>query len=113
MSDKNIENTTGPLLHSVFFWLKKPHDKEDRDSFEQAIRKLIHNNPQATANHLGRPAASEKRDVVDNSFTYCFTMSFPDLEAQNNYQSDPTHQLFISEAKHLWYKVRVHDSISI
>ncbi len=113
MSKQSIENTTGPLLHTVFFWLKNPENDSDRNAFETALRKLIQTNPQATANHLGRPAASEKRDVVDNSFTYCYTMSFPNLEAQNAYQTDPTHQLFIEEAQHLWAKVRVYDSIAI
>ena len=113
MSNKNINNTTGTLLHSVFFWLENPNSYQDRAIFEQAIRKLIQTNQQAVGNHLGRPAKSEKRDVVDSSFTYCFTMSFPNLEAQNRYQIDPTHHLFIKEAKHLWNRVLVYDSISI
>ena len=113
MNEKSFENSTGPLLHTVFFWLKNPEDQSDRNAFETAIRKLIKTNPQGTANHLGCPAASEKRDVVDASFTYCYTMSFPSLAAQNAYQDDPTHQLFIEEAQHLWDRVRVHDSIAI
>ena len=113
MSKNFIENTTGPFLHMVFFWLKNPESQDDRSAFEYSIRKLIRTNSQAIANHLGCPAKTEERDVVDNSFTYCFTLSFPDLEAQNVYQTDPTHLLFIEEASHLWEKVRVHDSISI
>ena len=97
MSKPSIENSTGPLLHTVFFWLKNPENDSARKTFETAIRKLIRTNPQATANHLGCPAASEKREVVDNTFTYCYTMSFPSVEAQNMYQEDPTHQLFIEE----------------
>ena len=113
MTDKSIENSTGPLLHTVFFWLKNPDKQNDRTTFERAIRKLINTNPQALANHLGCPADSEERDVVDNSFTYCYTMSFSNIEAQKVYQDDQTHLKFIQEAKHLWSKVRVHDSISI
>jgi hypothetical protein len=56
MSKKSIENTTGPLLHTVFFWLKNPENQKDRSLFEQAIRKLIRTNPQAIANHIGCPA---------------------------------------------------------
>ncbi|MDA8947629.1 Dabb family protein [Flavobacteriaceae bacterium] len=113
MALNSIQNTTGPLLHVVFFWLKEPNNKAHRAEFETAIKKLIDTNPQATANHLGCPAASEKRDVVDNSFTYCYTMSFPNLEAQNTYQTDPTHNLFIEEASHLWERVVVSDSIAV
>jgi len=39
-------------------------------------------------------------------------MIFPDLEAQNTYQTDPTHLLFIEEAAHLWKRVLVYDSIA-
>tara|TARA_S200000501_G_scaffold131353_1_gene124168 strand:+ start:721 stop:1062 length:342 start_codon:yes stop_codon:yes gene_type:complete len=113
MVKSSIENSTGPLLHTVFFWLKNPENLKERAYFEKAIRKLINTNPQAIANHLGFPAGSENRDVVDNSFTYCYTMSFPNLKAQDEYQTDPSHLLFIEEAKHLWIKVRVYDSISI
>ena len=113
MASNSIQNTTGPLLHIVFFWLKEPNNKSHRSQFEKAIKKLINTNPQATSNHLGCPASSEKRDVVDNSFTYCYTMGFQNEEAQRLYQTDQTHLKFIKEAKHLWAKVRVHDSISI
>ncbi len=113
MSKPPIENTTGPLLHIVFFWLKEPENQEHRAQFETAIKKLIATNPQAIANHLGGPAASEKRAVVDNSFTYCYTMSFPSLEAQNEYQTDPTHELFIEEASPLWERVLVSDSLAL
>jgi hypothetical protein len=112
MTSNSILNTTGPLLHIVFFWLKEPNNNKDRAEFEAAIKKLIVNNPQATSNHLGCPAGSKKRNVVDNSFTYCYTMSFPDLDSQNKYQRDPTHSIFIEEASHLWERVLVNDSIT-
>jgi hypothetical protein len=40
-------------------------------------------------------------------------MSFPNLDAQNKYQTDPTHNLFIEQAAHLWERVVVNDSISL
>lgn len=112
MTKSTIENTTGPFVHSVYFWLKNPESHEDKNAFETAIKKLINTNPQAISNHLGCPAASEEREVVDNSFSYFYMMIFPDLEAQNAYQTDPTHLLFIEEAAHLWKRVLVYDSIS-
>lgn len=113
MATNPIQNPTGSLLHIVFFYLKEPDNKAHRAVFESAIRKLINTNPQAITSHLGCPADSEKRDVVDNSFTYCFTMSFSDLEAQNTYQKDPTHILFIEMVSHLWERVVVSDSIAL
>ncbi|MFQ3341812.1 MAG: hypothetical protein ACI9TK_001486 [Flavobacteriaceae bacterium] len=112
MTKKTLKNTVGPFVHSVYFWLKNPKKNEDITLFESAIRKLIYTNPQATLSHIGKPAASEKRAVVDNSFTYFYMMEFPDLEKQNEYQNDATHLLFIEEASHLWNRVLVYDSIS-
>ena len=86
-------------------------DKIRNDIIESYVKqKRINTNPQATSNHLGCPASSEKRDVVDNSFTYCYTMSFPNLESHDIYQRDPTHKLFIDEVGHLWKRVVVSDS---
>ena len=61
MANSSIENTTGPLLHIVLFWLKEPNNKAHRDEFETALKKLITTNPQAISNHLGIPANTEKR----------------------------------------------------
>ena len=97
----NKANGLDITFHRAFDCLKFP---------EKAIKKLINTNPQATSNHLGCPASSEKRDVVDNSFTYCYTMSFPNLESHDIYQKDPTHKLFINEVGHLWDRVVVSDS---
>ena len=82
MANSSIENTTGPLLHIVLFWLKEPNNKAHRDEFETALKKLITTNPQAISNHLGIPVIRKKREVIDNSFAYCYTMSFPDIERQ-------------------------------
>ena len=58
---KNIENTTGPFVHSVYFWLKNPDKLENTIAFERAIRKLIRTNPQATSNHFGKSADTKKK----------------------------------------------------
>lgn len=101
----------GKLKHIVFFWLKNPDNQEDRATFETAINKLMADNQQATATYLGTPAPTEKRDVVDQSYTYCYMMTFPSLEAQNIYQTDQTHLDFIDAASHLWEKVVVYDAV--
>ena len=41
MASTTIHNTTGPLLHIVYFWLKEPDNQEHRNQFETAIKKLI------------------------------------------------------------------------
>ena len=40
-------------------------------------------------------------------------MSFADLDDQNTYQTDPTHEMFIEEASHRWERVLVSDSIAL
>ena len=105
---KQIE---GPLVHSVYFWLTSPNDTAAKLDFENAINKLITTNPQGVSAYLGQPDTTEKRDVVDNSFTYAYIMTFADAEAEAAYQTDPTHLRFIEEAQHLWRKVVVYDAI--
>ena len=102
-----------PLLHSVYFWLENPNSKLDRATFEAAIQKLIITNPQGLSSYLGKPAYTETREVVDNSYTYAYIMTFANRETEAAYQSDPTHLRFIDEAKHLWKKVVVYDAVPI
>ncbi len=101
------------LIHTVYFWLKNPGNAADRKVFEAAIQKLMQTNPQGQHTHLGCPAATEERGVVDSSFTYCYVMTFASVEDEIAYQTDPTHLAFIEEAAHLWDKVVVYDSKSL
>ncbi len=108
-----LQNIAANLIHTVYFWLKNPNDSADRSAFEVAIKKLMASNTQGLQTHLGCPAATEGRGVVDNSFTYCYMMTFASEEDEITYQTDPTHLAFIDEASHLWDKVVVYDSKSI
>ena len=108
-----LQNIAANLIHMVYFWLKNPNDSADRSAFEVAIKKLMASNTQGLQTHLGCPAATEERGVVDNSFTYCYMMTFASEEDEITYQTDPTHLAFIDEASHLWDKVVVYDSKSI
>ena len=107
---KEIEGT---LVHSVFFWLKNPSNQADQADFEKAIQKLIATNPQGISAYLGKPARTEIREVVDNSYSYAYVMTFSSKEAEADYQIDPTHLQFIKEAEHLWKKVVVYDALPV
>ena len=107
------ESIEAPLLHSVYFWLENPNSKTDQAAFEAAIQKLIITNPQGLRSYLGKPARTELREVVDNSYTYAYIMTFESREAEAAYQTDPTHLRFIDEAQHLWKKVVVYDAVPI
>jgi hypothetical protein len=63
--------------------------------------------------HIGVPASTEKRDVVDNSYQASELMFFDDLAGQKTYQDHPIHQKFIQDCGHLWEKVVVYDSMDV
>ena len=63
--------------------------------------------------HVGVPASTEKRDVVDNSYHVSELLGFDDVAGQNVYQVHPLHKKFIDEHQHLWSKVVVYDALKV
>ena len=101
---------TTALVHHVFFWLKNPDSQEDLTALLDGIRGLAAI-PQVRGIHVGVPADTEKRDVVENSYHASELLLFDSLEDQAIYQSHPLHQQFIDDDSHLWAKVVVFDSL--
>ena len=99
------------LVHHVFFWLKNPDSKEDLAQLLAGIRGLAAIET-VRGIHVGVPASTEKREVVDNSFSASEILYFDDVEGQNAYQVHPLHQKFVAECSHLWSKVIVYDAVS-
>src|SRR5205823_4294492 len=95
-------------IHHVFFWLKKPASVSDRDSLISGLRRLK-DIPQIGQLHVGVPAGTEQRDVVDHSYQVSELMFFDSLSDQRSYQDHPLHQQFVSECSGLWEKVVVYD----
>lgn len=100
------------LTHHVFFWLKNPHSKEDLNQLIEGL-KTLGKIESIRKLHIGIPASTEKRDVVDSSFSVSELMFFDDVEGQNIYQVHPIHKKFIAECSHLWEKVIVYDSLDV
>lgn len=100
------------LAHHVFFWLKNPNSKEDRDKLIEGL-KTLEKIETVKSLRIGVPASTEKRDVVDNSFSISELMLFDDVEGQNAYQVHPIHKKFVEDCSHLWEKVIVYDAIDI
>lgn len=100
------------LFHQVFFWLRNPDAKADRDQLIAGLKalKAIEVIQQL---HVGVPASTEKRDVVDNSYDVSELMAFKSVEDQKRYQDHPLHQTFVAECGHLWSKVVVYDSLTV
>jgi hypothetical protein len=97
------------FAHTVYFWLENPDSQEDRKAFETSLQKFLDNSGYAKTKFIGKPPKAS-RDVVDGSFTYSLIVTFESAEAQQNYQDEAPHKLFIEESSKLWTKVIVYDS---
>jgi hypothetical protein len=111
-SMKTNKANKNPVVHHVFFWLKNPGSVEDRDQLVAGVKTLAKIETISEL-RVGLVAATEKRDVVDNSWAVSELMFFPDLAAQAGYQSHPIHLEFIKNCSHLWEKVIVYDAIDV
>lgn len=104
-----MKNNESTLAHTVFFWLTEESTEADKKNFEEGLRKL------STVESIdkffwGPPAATPKRDVIDNSYDYAINAFFKDLASQDAYQKDPVHLEFIEKYKQLWARVQVYDN---
>ncbi len=100
------------LVHHVYFWLKNPDSKEDLNKLIEGLNSLK-TIRQLRVAKIGVPAATEKRDVVDNSYSVSWLNIFDDVKAHDEYQVHPTHVKFVDSYKHLWQKVVVYDSTDV
>ena len=100
------------LVHHVFFWLKNRDSKEDLAKLLAGLRTL-EKIETIRKLHIGVPASTEKRDVVDTSYSASELMFFDDTAGQKVYQDHPIHQKFIKDCGHLWERVVVYDSLDV
>jgi hypothetical protein len=96
------------MTHTVFFWLKDSLDAAGRAEFESSLRTLL-GIPEAARATIGRPAATPKREVIDDSYDYALELDFVSVEAQNAYQAHPVHAKFVDSQKVKWSRVQVFD----
>jgi hypothetical protein len=109
-SAMDIKKDKPRLVHHVFFWLKDPSSTADRDKLLAGV-KTLKKIETIKMLHVGVPASTEKRDVVDNSYHVSELMFFDNTEDQKIYQDHPIHQQFIKEHSMLWDKVVVYDTM--
>lgn len=108
MTQKNKKQ----LAHHVFFWLKNRDSKEDLNKLLEGLKTLEKIESVRKIN-IGVPASTEKRPVVDNSYSASELIFFDDIAGQDAYQVHPIHVKFVEQCSHLWEKVIVYDSIDI
>jgi hypothetical protein len=97
------------LIHHVFFWLKEDLSDAERNDFLKGVKSLGTINT-VRAFYIGPPASTEKREVVDNSFSYALLVHFDDVAGQNEYQVDPIHLKFVEDHQDKWTRVTVYDN---
>lgn len=100
------------LAHHVFFWLKNADSKQDLATLIEGL-KTLEKIPSVRGLHIGIPAATEQRDVVDASYSASELIFFDDVAGQDIYQTHPIHQAFVKNCSHLWKKVVVYDSMDV
>ena len=108
----NAVNNYPKLVHHVFFWLKNPNSKEDLAKLLAGLKTLAKIET-VRGVHFGVPASTEKREVVDNSYSASEILFFDDTAGQKVYQDHPIHKKFVEDCSHLWEKVVVYDAISV
>ncbi len=101
---------TGALVHHVYFWLKEPKNEAHKKQLVNALNELLKVET-IKMSHIGFPAGTESRDVVDHSYSVSYMVMFDDRAGQDAYQVHPIHTKFVEDNQHLWNKVVVYDSI--
>jgi hypothetical protein len=105
-------NNRAQLVHHVYFWLKKRDSEEDLNLLLEGLRSL-QKIESVRKIHIGVPASTESRSVVDSSYSASELIFFDDIAGQDIYQVHPIHKKFVDQCSHLWEKVIVYDSMDI
>jgi hypothetical protein len=97
------------LVHTVLFWLRRDLDGDELTSFRLGLETLKSIDA-AEAVHIGTPAQTPERPVIDASYDFCLTVLLRDLEAHDAYQADPRHQAFLETFSPFWKRVKIYDA---
>ncbi len=93
--------------HSVFFWLNDGLSSSAISDFEKGLGSLIRI-PLVIEGNFGKPADTN-RSIVDRTYSYGLTLHFNSLIEHDLYQSDPTHQEFVTKNSGKWKRVLIYD----
>ena len=96
------------LVHTVFFWLKPELTPAQLADFRRGVETL-RTIKSVDKFYIGTPAATEKRPVIDHSFSFGITVMCQDVAAEKAYQVDPIHRAFVDSCKAYWTRVQIYD----
>ena len=97
------------LVHTVYFWLKPELTPAQRSEFRAGVESLSAVKS-VDAVYVGTPAATERRPIIDDSYSVALTVLCKDLAAQDAYQVDPVHLAFVANFKTYWSRVQIYDA---
>lgn len=97
------------LVHTVYFWLNPELTAAQRAEFRQGVETLGGIKAVDTI-YVGTPAKTEKRPIIDDSYSVALTVLCKDIAAHDAYQVDPIHLKFIADFKHCWNRVQIYDA---
>ncbi|MCA5004306.1 Dabb family protein [Sphingobacterium bovistauri] len=102
----------GNIIHQVYFWLKEGITPEEEKDFLEFFR-ILKTVPGIKSIDIGKPAPTNPRPVVDNSFSYSITVSYEGIDEINVYEVHPIHLDAVEKYKKYWTKVEVRDTVVI
>jgi hypothetical protein len=104
------QSTRNMVIHQVLFWLKNKDSEEDKATLKKGLGSLK-GIGEVKQLYIGTPAATLKRDVIDDSYSFFMVMFFDDIAGQDAYQVHPLHTSFVEQYNHLWERVVVYDAV--
>jgi hypothetical protein len=97
------------LIHCVYFWFKPSADPALVARFDAGLGRLSAI-PDVKSASYGRPAATPKRPVIDDSYAWALIATFADVASHDRYQAHPVHDAFVAEFGAIWERVQVYDA---
>ena len=97
------------LVHTVYFWLKPDLTPAQKAEFRKGVESLA-GIKAVEAVYVGTPAKTEKRPVIDDTYSIGLTVLCKDLAAQDAYQVHPLHLAFVNTFKPFWSRVQIYDA---
>ena len=97
------------LVHTVYFWLKPELTAAQRADFRRGVESL--GGIKAVEKfYVGPPARTEKRPIIDDTYSVALTVVCQDVAAHDAYQVDPIHLAFVNAFKTFWNRVQIYDA---
>lgn len=97
------------LVHTVYFWLKPDLTDTQRAEFRRGVESLA-GIKAVEKIYIGTPAATQKRPIIDDSYSVALTVVCKNVAGHDAYQVDPLHLAFVENFKTYWTRVQIYDA---